>query len=100
MKSLYNMDEIVGFLKQCFGISEKKIIENKYSEMRRVTIYLIKGNTGATNGEIGKYFGGITYSAVSKSYDRFKRALKTKRKLREKVRKIEWELSKVKVRPL
>lgn len=100
MKSLYNMTEIIDFLENYYNVSRREIIENKYSELRRIAIYLIKENTGSTNTEIGNYFGGISYSAVAKSYERFKRRLKITRKLKGKIRKIKQELSKVKVRPL
>jgi chromosomal replication initiation ATPase DnaA len=94
------MAEIIDFLENYFNVSKNEIIEKKYSKLRRIAIYLIKENTGATNSEIGNYFGGITYSAVAKSCERFKRTLKINRKLKEKIHKIEQELSKVKARPL
>jgi len=100
MRSLCDMVEIIDFLENYFNVSKKEITERKYSGLRRIAIYLIKINTGATNSEIGKCFGGITYSAVAKAYERFKRTLRIDRKLKEKIRKIEQHLSKVKARPL
>lgn len=100
LKSLYNMEEIIDFLEHHFGISREKIRENKYSDLRRIAIYLIKKNTGVTNSEIGNLFGGITYSAVAKSYERFKKAIRKNEKLKKEINKIERALYKVKVRPL
>ncbi len=100
LKSVYDMSEIIDFLWQHFNVSKEEIIKNKYSELRRIAIYLIKKNTGATNSEIGDLFGGITYSAVAKSYDRINKKIKKNRKLKMKIGAIERELSKVKVRPL
>ncbi len=50
---------------------------------------MIKKHTGARNREIGEYFGGLSYSAVAKINDRFKRRLKEDKGLRREVEKLE-----------
>jgi chromosomal replication initiation ATPase DnaA len=61
-----------------------------------MAIYLLKRHTGATNAEIGKMFGGISYSAVAKIKERFAREMEENRKLRKMAGKIDTELSNVK----
>jgi hypothetical protein len=99
LKSVYDMAEVIDFLESHFNVRREEILLDKYSELRRLAIYLIKQYTGATNSEIGEAFGGITYSAVAKSYGRFSKTIKKNGKLKRKIGKIQRELSQVKVRP-
>jgi len=57
--------------------------------MRKITIYMIKKHTGTTNKNSGENFGGISYSAVAKTYQRFLN------QLRRKISEIENEMSYV-----
>jgi putative transposase len=100
LKSKYNMTELIEILADYFNVNKGEIIESNNSDLRRIAIYLIKKNTGATNNKIGNYFGGITYSAVAKVCERFKKTIKKNGRLKRKIAEIERELSKVKVRPL
>ena len=49
-----------------------------------------------SNVEIGKYFGGITYSAVTKIGTRFKERMRGDERLRCEIRRLEGKLSRVK----
>jgi len=53
-----------------FDIPREQLLE-KNSGHRKLVIYLLKGHTALTNRQIGQMFGGLTYSAVSKIYQRF-----------------------------
>ncbi|MBI4697768.1 MAG: hypothetical protein HY758_02330 [Nitrospirae bacterium] len=55
-----------------------------------------KKHTGATNKKIGELFGGISYSAVSKLYQRFTKELEGNRILQRKIDGIEKGMSNVK----
>ncbi len=48
---------------------------------KKVAIYLIKRYAGLSNQEIGKLFGGMHYSAVSKSSARFEKEMAENRRL-------------------
>jgi len=79
------------------GNERKKIFFTKLDHEKFLLLYLIKKHTGATNKAIGEVFGGITYSAVSKQYQRFIKELKGNRKLKKEMHKIERGMSNVKV---
>ena len=49
------------------GASEGKGNGSGDCGAKKVAIYLVKRYSGLTNQEIGKLFGGVHYSAVSKS---------------------------------
>ena len=69
-----DIDGIVHFLDIYFKVSEEKV--ESTSPYKRYAIYLTRKHTPFSNTEIGKYFGGITYSAVTKVGTRFKGELK------------------------
>jgi hypothetical protein len=46
--------------------------------------------------ERGKYFGGITYSTVTKIGTRFKERMRGGERLRDEIRRLEEKLSRVK----
>ena len=52
---------------------------------RRVAMYLMKRYSGLSNEEIGQFFGGLHYSAVSKSYARLEHEMGQNRELRSLV---------------
>lgn len=83
------MEDILETAKDYYGISKDGEFVKDTGDGRKVVIYMIKKHTGATNRQIGEYFGGLSYSAVAKIYDRFKRRLKKDKRLRRKVEKIE-----------
>jgi len=56
----------------------------------------LKTRTVATNRHIGEVFGGISYSAVAKIYQRFRKEMEGNRKLWERISIIEKGLSFVK----
>ena len=49
---------------------------------RNMAIYCARSFTGCTNREIGRYFGAISYSAVTKAKDRFEKVLLSDRTMR------------------
>jgi REP element-mobilizing transposase RayT len=97
LRTIYGVEEIIDMVSNHFHIKKDEITENNKPEQRKITLYLIKKHTGATNKAIGEVFGGISYSAVSKQYQRFTNELEGDRKLRRKVDWIERGMSNVKV---
>ncbi|MGC8901371.1 MAG: hypothetical protein ACP5OF_07930, partial [bacterium] len=66
------------------------------TDIKNIAVYLIKRRSGATNKEIGALFGGVSYSAVSKTYQRMLERLRTDQELRKKMEKIDSSMSNVK----
>jgi REP element-mobilizing transposase RayT len=85
--------EIVTALCDHFGISREEITGKTWSEGRDTGIYLMKKYSGSSNKEIGGLFGGMSYSAVTKAFQRFKKELEDNRVLRNKLRELEKKLS-------
>lgn len=61
--------EIITEVARVFGIEEKAIRERGCRDNmgRKVSMYFVQRYTGLSNEEIGKLFGGIHFSAVSKA---------------------------------
>ncbi len=84
------------------GNERKKIFftDTDYQKFKdyknKLALYLIKRHTGATNNEIGALFGGVSYSAVLKTYQRMLERLQTDRDLRKKIEKAESSMSNIK----
>jgi len=70
-----------------FDIPRDQLLE-KNSGHRKLVIYLLKGHTALANRQIGQMFGGLTYSAVSKTYQRFSAKLRDDRRLQRKVKEV------------
>jgi hypothetical protein len=64
-------------------ISLDDVKENN-GEYRNIAIHLLKKWTSICNSQIGELFGGLSYSAVSKTNQRFSAKLETDRKLKKR----------------
>ena len=87
-------EEIVKDVAKGFGINEGEVLsgDNK-REGRKVAIYLIQRYSGLSNSEIGKIFGGIHCSSISKIVMRLKEEMAKNKNLGSLLKRIE---SKVK----
>ena len=66
------------------------------SPYKKYAAYLAWKHTPFSNTEIGRYFGGISYSAVTKIGTKVKDRMRKDRKLREEMVKLQEGLSRVK----
>ncbi len=96
LQSKYGVEEVLDLVSGKQKISRKDITGNRFPEKRKIAIYLMKKHTQSTNKQIGEMFGGISYSAVAKVYNRFEEELTKNRRIRREVRKIEKTMSNVK----
>ena len=96
LKTAFQMEYILATLSKQFKKSKDAILSDSSGDLRKISIYMIKKFTGLTNKQIGELFGGISYSAVVKIYQRFSQQLRSNKEMREKVKKIENEMSYVK----
>ena len=65
-----DVEEILHAIGSYFNVTRDVILEDK-REFRNIAIYLSKKYTGLTNREMGSLLGGISYSAITRVYQRF-----------------------------
>jgi chromosomal replication initiation ATPase DnaA len=97
--AMYGVEEILRIVSQHFRISQDEILARRVPEVKKVAIYLMKRHTGAANREIGEYMRRLSNSAVAKIYRRFKKDMEVDKNLRNKIAKVEKEMSYIKGRP-
>ena len=85
-----NSDEIISEVAKAFGVDRAAMKEKgkRHNIARKAAIYFIQRYSGLSNEEIGKIFGGIHYSAVSKASDRIKKEMAENKQLSEMVEHI------------
>jgi len=89
-----DMDEIVELVCNQFRVSREQV--QGASPYKGYAVYLARKHTAFSNREIGRYFGGISYSAVTKIGTRIRDRMRKDPKLREKMLELEGNLSRVK----
>ncbi len=87
LASAFESEFIVDAVSNYFGI-DKEVVLNDRKEFRNICIYIMKKYTAMTNGQIGQIFNGLSYSAVSKAFQREAKAINENIKMRKKVNKI------------
>ncbi len=92
LRSTHNIEEIIEVVSSYFKIDKDEMLTNKHSEQRKIAIYFVKQRTGADNNQIGEVFGR-TSKAIAKTYERFRKEIKSNRKLSTKIKKIKKDLS-------
>ena len=93
------VDHIIGIVASNFKISPNDVTKSK-REIRNIAVYLIKTFTSIDNKQIGDLFGGLSYSAVSKVYQRFIDKLKKDKRLKRKVNGIIKSMQEKRGQPL
>ncbi len=96
LKAALGTEEILEAISKHFKVARDKIVSSNSGELRKISIYMIKKHTGMINRKIGELFGGISYSAVAKTYQRFLYHLKKDKSLRKTIVEIERKMSYVK----
>jgi len=89
-----DMDEIVELVGNQFKVSREQV--QTTSPYKGYAVYLARKHTPFSNPEIGRYFGGISYSAVTKIGTRIKDRMGRDGELREQIVKLQKGLSRVK----
>lgn len=82
--------EVVGVVSEVFRVNPEEILDRRKSRhrARKVAIYFCQRYTGLSNEAIGKLFGGIHYSAVSKVTNRMREEMLKDKKLSEVVDRV------------
>jgi len=83
-------DKIITAVARACGVKEETITKSggKNNKAKKVAMYLVYRYSGLGNTEIGKLFGGIHYSAVSKSVSRLKQEMLRNKDLASLVEKV------------
>ncbi|MBI5748394.1 MAG: transposase [Nitrospinae bacterium] len=83
-------EDIVKEVAKTFAVEDKDIRDRGRREniARSVAIYIMQRYSGISNEEIGRIFGGIHYSAVSKASARLREKLAKDKKLSKLVREV------------
>jgi hypothetical protein len=87
------LDDLVGIISETLGTTPNDVRSGMH---RNMAIYCAKIFTGFTNPEIGRYFGGLSYSAVTKAKGRFEKVLRSDRAMRRTFEKIKTAVSRFK----
>jgi putative transposase len=82
--------EIIETVCRVFGVDKEKLLQkrNRGCMARPAALYIIQRYSGLRNEEIGKIFGGIHYSAVTKAASRLQELIRTDKKLKKQVEDI------------
>ena len=87
LESAFKSDVVINAVSEYFRI-EKGAVRNDRKKYRNICIYIMKKFTGMTNEQIGQNFNDLSYSAVSKAYQRVAKAVDEKKAVRKDVKKI------------
>jgi hypothetical protein len=98
--SIMGLEEIISAYCEYFEVAREEIMRNKRSEARKACIYLMKKHTRATNWEIAKLFGTLSYSAVAKISQNITLQLGVDKSLRERIKGLQVKYSFFKAWPL
>jgi len=96
LRSVIGMEEIIEVVCRYFKVSRAEVVKRQRGGIKNIAIFEIKRHTGATNSEIGAVFGGVSYSAISKTYQRMLERLQTDLELRKEIEKLDSSMSNVK----
>lgn len=81
-------EEVIEEICRYFRVGRDACLSRK-GIYRKITIYMMKRNTGLTNRQIGEMCGNISSSAVTRVCERFTRQMENDANLREKIEDIE-----------
>ncbi|RJQ48254.1 MAG: transposase [Nitrospiraceae bacterium] len=88
LRAVCEIKDVLEAVSNYFSVMQKNAGKISFLEPRDIAIYLMKESTGATNREIGEAFGRLSYSAVSKVYQKMKIDMKRNRKMKRIVTEI------------
>jgi chromosomal replication initiation ATPase DnaA len=98
MRNTFDIDETVRLLSVHFKVPKERVLSSY--PYRGYGIYLSRKHTPCSNAGIGRYFGGLTYSGVTKIGTRLRERMRGDGGLRGEMRNLEEKLSRVKGCPL
>ena len=83
-------DNVIKIVAEMFGVDEKEINgKGRANTARKAAIYFMQRYAGLSNEEVGKLFGGLHYSAVSKASARLREDIAKDKKLSKIIQRID-----------
>jgi hypothetical protein len=95
LDSAYTAEVIIKIIAGYFKVQDNEILKDK-GDYKKISICLLKSKTSLSNRQIGEMFGGLSYSAVAKVYERFTKTIKINKALKRDIDRICNKLSYVK----
>ena len=95
LRNIIEPEDVVKTVSECLSVPVNDIFKMK-GEIRGILIYMLKTNTDMSNIEIGKSFGGLSYSAISQIKKRFSDGPLKKQSTKKKIEEIQKKLVTVK----
>ncbi len=82
--------EIIDEVAKASGVDRQAIVKcsGRQVPARKAALYFVHHYAGLSTAEIGKIFGGIHFSAVSKAVARFKEEMESDRELMKVINKL------------
>ena len=96
LQSTHISDDILALVCTHEQVARKDVTSRQRNDLCKICIYLLKQYTAASNREIGAMLGEMSGFAVAKAYQRIVKEMETESTLREKVKRLEREMSCVK----
>jgi len=93
MRNTFDIDETVHLLCVHFKVPKERVLSSY--PYRGYGVFLSRKHTPCSNAEIGKYFGGLTYSEVTKIRTRLRERMTGDEGPRGEIRNLEEKLSRV-----
>jgi len=97
--SFNSAEKVIDVVAEHFQVTRHDVIKSK-GLCRSVAIHLTKKHTGMTNRQIGEYFGGLSYSAVTKVQERLLAKAGKDIKVMKTIKAISNKMSNVKGCPI
>lgn len=95
LDSVFSAEVIIKTIADYFKVRDDEILKDK-GDYRKISIYFIKRKTSLSNLQIGEIFGGLSYSAVAKINERFKKIVGRSKSLKRDIDRISSKRSHVK----
>lgn len=95
LKTARRIEEMIHEVSSYFRVLPNKILGER-GIYRDIAIYLGKKYTGLTNREIGEKLGGLSYSGITRVFQRFEEKMVKDINLRRQVEEIDNRISNVK----
>jgi REP element-mobilizing transposase RayT len=89
-KLLPGPEEVIGEVAKAFRVDEGMLKERgrRDNTGRKAAIYLVQRYSGLSNEEIGKIFGGVHFSAISKASERLRKAMVDDKELEKRIERL------------
>ncbi len=102
LQSGVDLSEIVSMVGAIFGVQSEGILAKgkKKNLARDVAIYLSRNHARLSGKELGQHFGNVSGAAIAMRHKAVAEQLKKDKQLQSRIKRLEREILKIKMRPL